>query len=84
MKIQVLGSSCPNCKKFYDLVRQVALDLRISEPVDYVNDLKEVIKIGIMTTPALLVNGEVVLTGRYHSREVIRRAFLNLIEGETK
>lgn len=80
MTIQVLGSSCPNCKKFYDLVCQTAADMQIGGAIEYVDDLKEVIKVGIMTTPALLINGEVALVGSHHSYEAIRNAFAGCVK----
>lgn len=82
MKIQVLGSSCPNCKKFYDSICQAVSDLQIDEAIEYVDDLKEMIKIGIMTSPALLINGEVKLVGSHHSREAIQDVLNNFAKPE--
>lgn len=75
MTIQVLGSSCPNCKKFYDSICRIAADMQIDGAIEYVDDMREIIKIGVMTTPALLINGEAVLIGGHHSHEAIRNAF---------
>ncbi len=74
MKIQVLGSNCPNCKKMYSSVCRIATDLKIKDAIEYINDLQVMIKIGLMTTPALLINNELVLIGSHHSDEEISKA----------
>lgn len=82
--MQVLGSECPNCKKFYNLVRNIASELHINEPIDYIDDLREIIKIGVMTPPALLVNGKTALTGSYHSAKDIKKALSMSINSPSK
>lgn len=84
MKIQVIGSSCPNCKKFYDSICQIVSEMQIGEAVEYVDDLRETIKIGVMTSPALLIDGEVVLVGGHHSRQAIRSSLINCKKSEVE
>ena len=75
-----MGSSCPNCKNFYDSVCRLATDLGIIEQVSYINDIKEMIKMGIMTSPALLIDGKVVLSGSSCSEAVIRDALVTYLK----
>lgn len=74
MKIQVLGSNCPNCKKMYNSICRIATDLKIKDAIEYIDDLQVMVKIGLMTTPALLIDDELVLTGSHHSDEEISQA----------
>lgn len=84
MNIQVIGSSCPNCKKFYDSICQIASEMQIGEAIEYVDDLRETIKIGVMTSPALLIDGEVVLVGGHHSPEAIKNSLINCKKSEVE
>ena len=63
MEIQVLGSGCPNCQRLEKMTREVVGDLGIEASVDKVTDSMEIASYGVMSTPALVVDGQVVLTG---------------------
>ena len=67
MKIQVLGSGCPTCKKLHESVVSVVekIDWQDVE-VEYLtgaDGVQEIIKLGVMQTPVLTVDGKVVMTG---------------------
>ncbi len=65
MKIQVLGTGCPKCMKLEEHVREAVARAGISDAsVEKVKDLKEIMAFGVMMTPALAVDGEVLVTGR--------------------
>ncbi|MCD4694464.1 thioredoxin family protein [bacterium] len=72
MIIQVLGSGCPTCKQLLETTRKVVEDLKINADVEYITDVSKMIKMGIMTSPVLAVDGKVVLTGGGRSEEEIR------------
>ncbi len=66
MKIQVLGPGCTNCERVYEntveAVRQSGLAEEIT--IEKVKDIESFIKMGVLTTPALVVDGKVVSVGR--------------------
>ena len=62
-KIQVLGSGCPSCKKLFELTKQAAGELGITTEVEYITDIQEIIKLGVMSSPVLTINGQVILAG---------------------
>jgi small redox-active disulfide protein 2 len=62
--IRVLGSGCANCKALERVARQAADDLRISVEVEKVEDYGTIAGYGVMRTPALVVDDELVLAGR--------------------
>ena len=71
MRIQILGTGCPKCKALMEnaerAIRQAGLDVEIEK----VTDLAEIMKFGVMVTPALAVDGEVKSAGKLLSPEEI-------------
>ncbi|MDD5673668.1 MAG: thioredoxin family protein [Chitinivibrionales bacterium] len=63
-KIQILGTGCPKCKKLYEATQQAVKDLGIEAEVTKVDDIAEIMKFNVMSTPALAVDGQVKATGR--------------------
>ncbi len=63
MQIQVMGSGCTTCKNLFELTKKAAGQLGITDEVEYVTDINKIIELGVMTTPVLVVNGKVVMTG---------------------
>lgn len=74
MKIQVLGSGCPTCKKLFEETKKVVAELGIDSEVEYVTDVTKMIEMGVMTSPVLAVDGKPVLTGGGKSEEEIKEA----------
>jgi len=63
-KIQVLGSGCPKCKKLAENAEAAAKELGIEYELQKVTDINEIMKFGVMITPALAVDGEVKVVGK--------------------
>ena len=64
MKIQVLGPGCAKCNKLAENARQAAEELGLDYTLEKVTDIEEMLSFGVMTTPALVVDGEVKLIGK--------------------
>ena len=62
--ILILGSGCANCNKLEKNVRKAVEDIGENFSVGHVTDFTQIAKYGVMATPALVVNGEVVSSGR--------------------
>jgi small redox-active disulfide protein 2 len=71
-KIQILGTGCPKCRKLYEAARQAVKDLGIEAEVTKVEDINEIMKFGIMMTPALVVDGEVKVVGRIPKQDELK------------
>jgi small redox-active disulfide protein 2 len=63
-KIQVLGTGCSKCKKLFEVTQKVVKELGIEAEVMKVEDINEIMQLGVMTTPALVVDGAVKVVGR--------------------
>ncbi len=73
MEIKVLGPGCPNCRTLDRITREVVEKNGISATVTKIEDIMEILKYGVMSTPALVVDGEVVVQGRVPSSEEVRQ-----------
>lgn len=73
MEIKVFGPGCANCKKTEDIIRTVVAELGKNANIDKISDFKEMMKYGVMSTPAVAIDGKVVLTGRVPAKaEVVK------------
>jgi len=75
MKIQVLGTGCAKCKQLTANAEKAVAELGLGVPVEKVEDLREIMKFGVMTTPALVVDGKVRAAGKVLAPEAVK-AFL--------
>ena len=64
MKIEVLGMGCQKCSNLMDIAKQAVAELGITAEFAKVEDIKEIMKYGVMTTPALVVDGVVKVAGK--------------------
>ncbi len=67
MEIKVLGTGCAKCKQLEKMTREVAAELNLDANIEKVEDIYKIMQAGVMTTPALVVDGEVVLKGKLPS-----------------
>ena len=73
MEIKILGTGCSRCKSLEEITRKVVKDNGIDAIITKVEDIVEIMKFNIMTTPALVVDGKVVVKGRVPSAEEIKQ-----------
>ena len=71
-KIQILGTGCPKCKKLAESAETAAKDLGIEYTLEKITDINEIMKFGVMITPALAVDGQVKLAGKVPSVEEVK------------
>jgi small redox-active disulfide protein 2 len=73
MEIKILGTGCPKCKTLEKLTREVVEQNGIDATVTKVEDIYQIMKYGVMTTPAMVVDEKVVIKGRIPSLEEIKQ-----------
>lgn len=64
LEIKVLGPGCANCEKLAELVKQAVTSLSIEAKISKVTDYVEIVNLGVTTTPGLIINDQVVSSGR--------------------
>lgn len=72
MEIKILGTGCPKCKTLEKLTREVVEQNGIDATVTKVEDIVDIMNYGVMMTPALVVDGKVVVKGRVPSAAEIK------------
>jgi small redox-active disulfide protein 2 len=73
MEIKILGSGCAKCKKLEDAAREAVAELNLKASVVKVEDMMEIMSHGVAMTPAMVVDGKVMLKGRTASVEEIKK-----------
>ncbi|MDP4290672.1 MAG: thioredoxin family protein [Bacteroidota bacterium] len=73
MEIKILGTGCDKCNELEKITLKVVDENDIDASVEKVEDIVEIMKFGVMTTPALVVDGKVVMTGRVPSAGEIKQ-----------
>ena len=63
MEIKVLGPGCPKCKSSEKLVQETVQEMQLDATITKVEDIMEIMQYNIIATPALVINGKVVLKG---------------------
>jgi small redox-active disulfide protein 2 len=72
MRLQILGTGCPKCRQLAQNAETAARDAGIEYDLEKVTDVNEIMKFGVMMTPALAVEGAVMVAGKVASPEEIR------------
>jgi small redox-active disulfide protein 2 len=72
-KIQILGTGCPKCRQLTALAEQAAKELGVAYEIEKVTQINDIMKFGVMVTPALVVDGQVKVSGKVPSVEEIKK-----------
>jgi len=71
--LQILGTGCPKCKRLEETTEEAAKSLGMEYRMEKVTDIRAILGFGVMTTPALAVDGVVKVSGKVPSTEEIRK-----------
>jgi small redox-active disulfide protein 2 len=72
MKIQILGTGCPKCRKTYENAEQAIGELGIPADLEKVESIKDIMSFDVMVTPAVAIDGKVKVSGRVPSVDDIK------------
>jgi small redox-active disulfide protein 2 len=75
MDIKVLGTGCSNCKNTIALIEQVAREKGAAITMSKVEELRDIMSYGVMSTPGVVIDGKVVHAGGVPSRDKIEKWF---------
>lgn len=73
MEVKILGQGCKKCKQMYEYTISAKEALQLDVDVIKVEDISEIVKYGVMRTPALVVNNEVKVVGKVPTVEEIKK-----------
>lgn len=73
MKIEILGTGCPKCKQLIANAEAAVRELNIPAEINKVTDVAQIISYGVMTTPALAIDGKVISAGKVLSKDEIKK-----------
>jgi len=76
VKLQILGTGCPKCRKLAENAEAAARELGIEYELEKVTSINEIMKFGVMMTPALAVDGEVKVAGKVPDVNELKRMLL--------
>jgi len=83
MDIKILGPGCARCHQLEKTVKEVVKELGIDASIEEVKDVKKIMAYPILTTPGLVVNGEVLCSGRVPSKAEVTQ-FVSRAMGKEK
>ncbi len=72
MKIEVLGTGCSKCKSLYENTKKALEESGIAAEIVKVEDIPTIMKYGVMSTPALVIDGRVLFSGKIASVSEIK------------
>jgi small redox-active disulfide protein 2 len=72
-KLQILGGGCAKCGKLAEVTKQAATELGIEFEIEKVTEMAKIIEFGVMTTPALVVDGDVKVSGKVPSLADVKK-----------
>ena len=72
MDIKILGPGCAKCKKTEEIVKEVVAEMNVEATVQKVTDMLEIAGYGILGTPAVVIGGKVMSSGKVPNKKEIR------------
>ncbi len=75
-KVQILGTGCPKCKKLAENAQAAVREAGLECEIVKVTDINEIMKFGVMLTPALAIDGQVKTVGKVPAPEDIKKMLL--------
>ena len=82
-QLLILGTGCAKCTRLYDLTAQAARELGLHHELQKITDLRQIMALRVMMTPALVVNGTVMLTGKVPSLQELKNILSQAAASET-
>lgn len=77
MNIKIVGPGCKNCKKLQENVEEAITALGITATITKVEDMAEIVKTGVLKTPGLIIDDQVVVSGRVAKPKEIMQLLQN-------
>jgi small redox-active disulfide protein 2 len=76
MKIEIAGPGCARCKATEKVVQEVCDELKLDAEISHIYDVREFLKLGVRITPAVILNGKIVISGKVPTKEELKKILL--------
>ena len=84
MKIKILGTGCAKCHQLEQVARDVVKELAVDATVEEVKDIKKIMDYHVLTTPGLVINEELVCSGKVPGKAEVTQFIINGLEKEER
>jgi small redox-active disulfide protein 2 len=84
MKIKILGTGCAKCHQLEQVARDVVKELAVNATVEEVKDMKKIMTYPILMMPGLVINEELVCSGKVPSKAEVTQMIINGLEKEER
>ena len=79
MDVKVIGAGCPDCDKLKASTEEALKELGINAEIQRITTLKDIVLLGVMTAPSLLVDGKLLISGQAASKEEVKKQLEKLL-----
>ncbi|MBQ9969083.1 MAG: TM0996/MTH895 family glutaredoxin-like protein [Oscillospiraceae bacterium] len=79
MDVKVIGAGCPDCDKLKASTEAALKELGINAEIQRITALKDIVLLGVMTAPSLLVDGKLLISGQAASKEEVKKQLEKLL-----
>lgn len=84
MKIKILGPGCARCQQLEKTTKEVVKELGIEAEIEDVKDIKKIMEYPILTTPGLVIDEKLVISGRVPDKATVTQLIINALDKEEK
>ncbi len=81
MIIKILGTGCPKCKTLESLTKEVVNENNFEAEISKVEDIMQIMNYGVLSTPGLVINEKVAISGRVPSKDEIKKQIEKHLNG---
>lgn len=79
MDVKVIGAGCPDCDKLKASTEEALKELGINAEIQRITALKDIVLLGVMTAPSLLVDGKLLISGQAASKDEVKKQLEKLL-----
>ena len=84
MNIKILGTGCANCNQLENLTKEVLKEMGIEARIEHITDIKKIMEYPLMSTPALVINEELVVAGKVPEKTKLNQIVANALLRDSK
>jgi small redox-active disulfide protein 2 len=84
MIIKILGTGCAKCNQLENLTKEVLKEMSIDTKIEHIKDINKIMEYPILATPGLVINEELVVSGKVPDKAKLTQLVVNAVDKEEK